>query len=220
MSLTPPRPVVAIRVFAFDATGRILLLRRANSEYGEGQWCLPGGKLDYGDSPEGTVSKELGEETSLNAKDVSFLFYQNSLPTAAGKMHCLNLYFRCTAVGNVTLNEESSSSAWLSLTEALERKPVFGAEEAIRRLPGPGDVTVRRTPEGETMEAQDVGVDPRDPQGADRCLRCGGAPLQSLQGGPRARAASCLSRFVPRRTGAGARQERLQLCREGGAPLG
>ena len=130
---SPARPVVAIRVLAFDTTGRVLLLRRANSEYGEGQWCLPGGKLDYGDTPEHTVDKELAEETGLVAKDVVFLFYQNSLPIEAGKMHCLNLYFRCTVQGRVTLNRESSDFVWLTPQEALAKKPVFGAEEALRR---------------------------------------------------------------------------------------
>ncbi len=133
MTATSPLPVVAIRVLALDAAGRILLLRRASSEYGEGQWCLPGGKLEYGDTPEGTAAKELGEETGLTAKETTFLFYQNSLPGAAGQMHCLNLYFRCHAAGNVTLNEESSGFAWLSPSEALARRPIFGAEEAIRR---------------------------------------------------------------------------------------
>jgi len=131
---SPQRPVVAIRVFATDAQDRILFLRRANSEYGEGQWCLPGGKLDYGDTPEGTVAKELGEETGLAARDVGFLFYQNSPPPQPGKMHCLNLYFRCTAVGAVTLNEESSAFVWVTLEEAIGYKPVFGAEAAIRRV--------------------------------------------------------------------------------------
>ena len=42
-------------------------------------------------------------------------------PIAAGKMHCVNLYFRCTAVGTVTLNEESSEFAWLT-PQALARK--------------------------------------------------------------------------------------------------
>jgi 8-oxo-dGTP diphosphatase len=134
MTPNSPLPVVAIRVFAFDVQGRILLLRRASSAYGEGQWCLPGGKLEYGDSPEGTATKELAEETSLTAREPSFLFFQNSLPAAAGEMHCLNLYFRCHTAGNVTLNEESSGFAWLSPSEALLRKPLFGAEEAIRRL--------------------------------------------------------------------------------------
>jgi 8-oxo-dGTP diphosphatase len=128
------RPVVAIRAFVADSQDHILLLRRANSEYGEGQWCLPGGKLDYGDTPENTVAKELVEETGLTAKDVTFLFYQNSPPLQPGKMHCVNLYFRCTAVGAVTLNEESSAFVWVTLEEALGYKPVFGAEPAIRRV--------------------------------------------------------------------------------------
>jgi 8-oxo-dGTP diphosphatase len=143
---SPQRPVVAIRVFATDAQDRILLLRRANSEYGEGQWCLPGGKLDYGDTPEGTVAKELGEETGLAAKDVEFLFYQNSPPPQPGKMHCVNLYFRCTAIGAVTLNEESSAFVWVTLEEALGYKPVFGAEAAIRRVIEQGKVSASTAP--------------------------------------------------------------------------
>ncbi|MGB8298275.1 MAG: NUDIX hydrolase [Polyangia bacterium] len=136
MTTPPLRPVVAIRIFATDASNRILLLRRANSEYGDGQWCLPGGKLDYGDTPEHTVDKELEEETALVANNVEFLFYQNSPPPEPGKMHCLNLYFRCTVDGTVALNEESSEFVWLQPKDALEKQPVFGAIEAIQRLLG------------------------------------------------------------------------------------
>jgi 8-oxo-dGTP diphosphatase len=136
MTTPHQRPVVAIRVFATDASNRILLLRRANSEYGAGQWCLPGGKLDYGDTPEHTVGKELEEETALAARNVEFLFYQNSPPPEPGKMHCLNLYFRCTVEGAVTLNDESSDFVWLPMEQALAKQPVFGAMEAIQRLLG------------------------------------------------------------------------------------
>jgi 8-oxo-dGTP diphosphatase len=123
-----------VRVFATDQEGRILLLRRANSEYGEGQWCLPGGKIDYGDTPERTVEKELAEETALGVRDVAFLFYQNSPPTQPGKMHVINLYFRCSVEGTVATNEESSEHTWVTLDGALSLRPVFGAEAAIRRL--------------------------------------------------------------------------------------
>jgi 8-oxo-dGTP diphosphatase len=134
MSRPPLYPVVTVRAFATDDVGRILLLRRAKSAYGEGAWCLPGGKVDYGESPEQALARELREETGLATKEVSFLFFQNSPPIAAGGMHCLNLYFRCTVEGEVKLNEESCEHTWLTMTEALARKPVFGAEAAIRRL--------------------------------------------------------------------------------------
>jgi 8-oxo-dGTP diphosphatase len=127
------RPVVAIRAITQDSHGRILLLKRANSEYGEGQWCLPGGKLDYNDTPEHTVEKELLEETGLAVADVTFLFYQNSLPMQPGKMHCVNLYFTCSGTGKVSLNEESSEFVWVTPEKALEFKPAFGADEAIQK---------------------------------------------------------------------------------------
>jgi 8-oxo-dGTP diphosphatase len=127
------RPVVAIRALVLDAQGRLLLLKRANSEYGNGQWCLPGGKLDYGDTPENTVAKELREETQLAAQEIKFLFFQNSPPPLHGKMHCVNLYFSCTATGELRLNEENSAFIWVTPQEAVEHKPVFGAVEAIGR---------------------------------------------------------------------------------------
>lgn len=130
---TDQRPVVAIRAIVQDPQGRILLLKRAHSEYGKSQWCLPGGKLDYGDTPEHTVQKELQEETGLTVSNVTFLFYQNSLPLQKGKMYCVNLYFACSCTGKVSLNEESSEFVWVSPQKALEYKPVFGAEEAIKR---------------------------------------------------------------------------------------
>jgi 8-oxo-dGTP diphosphatase len=130
------RPIVAIRVITQDNQGRILLLKRANSEYGEGQWCLPGGKLDYGDTPVHTGEREIKEETGLAVSDVNFLFFQNSLPMQPGKMHCVNLYFTCSCIGKVSLNEESSEFIWVTAQKALEYKPIFGADEAIRRWIG------------------------------------------------------------------------------------
>lgn len=130
------RPVVTIRVFVQDATGRILLLKRANSQYDNGMWSLPGGKIDYGDSPEYTVEKELMEETKLAVSQVQFLFYQNSLPKQPGKMHCINLYFSCQCTGEVKLDSENSDFVWASPEKALEYKPVFGAQEAIERWRG------------------------------------------------------------------------------------
>ena len=125
------RPVVAIRTFVLDCKGSIILLKRANSKYGDGQWCLPGGKLDYNDTPEHTVVKELNEETNLSAKNIEFLFYQNSPPIQSGKMHCVNLYFQCICKGDVRLNEESSEYVWVTPEEALKYHPVFRGEDAI-----------------------------------------------------------------------------------------
>jgi 8-oxo-dGTP diphosphatase len=133
IEIAAKQPVVAIRAIAQDTQGRILLLKRTNSKYGEGRWCLPGGKLDYGDTPEHTLEKELQEETGLAVSGVSFLFFQNSLPMQPGEMHCVNLYFACSCRGKISLNEENSEFVWVTPQKALEYKPIFGADEAILR---------------------------------------------------------------------------------------
>ncbi len=106
-------PVPVVRLIILNAEGKVLILKRLNSEYGAGQWCLPGGKVDYGSTVEETVVKELREETSLVCTAAKFLFYQDSLPLEAGKMHCINLYFECKVTGDIALNEESSEFAWI-----------------------------------------------------------------------------------------------------------
>jgi 8-oxo-dGTP pyrophosphatase MutT (NUDIX family) len=102
------RPVVAVRVIIEDASGRVLIIRRA-----DGRWCLPGGKVDYGQTVAEAVEAELREETGLETTSQTFLFYQDSPPLEPGSMHCINLYFACTAAGEVRTTEEALDFAWV-----------------------------------------------------------------------------------------------------------
>ena len=101
----PAFPVPVVRLITTDGEGRVLLLKRADSKYAAGSWCLPGGKIDYGETAEGAAAKELREETSLVLTSCNFLFFQDSLPPRDGDMHCLNLYFECEASGTVSLSK-------------------------------------------------------------------------------------------------------------------
>jgi mutator protein MutT len=118
-------PVPVVRLIIRNAEGKVLILKRHNSEYAAGQWCLPGGKVDYGDTVEDTVRRELREETSLTATSAKFLFFQDSLPLSAGKMHCISLYFECTATGEILLNEESSECAWIGPSDIAQYRIAF-----------------------------------------------------------------------------------------------
>ena len=127
------RPVPVVRLVVADAAGRVLILKRAADSTEGGNWCLPGGKVDYGDTVEQSAVRELAEETGLRARDLRFLFYQDSLPTAPGRMHCINLYFHCTAEGEVALNGESTAAAWIG-PQDLARHPLsFRNDEALAR---------------------------------------------------------------------------------------
>ena len=127
------RPVPVVRLVVPDASGRILILRRAPGSTGGGQWCLPGGKIDYGDTVEQAALRELQEETGLGATNLRFLFYQDSLPLAPGRMHCINFYLECSTQGEVALNEESVEAAWISREEAPRYQLSFKNDEGLAR---------------------------------------------------------------------------------------
>lgn len=62
----PERPVVGVGGVVID-DGRTLLIRRG-SEPLRGQWSIPGGTLELGESLEGGVARELLEETGLEVR--------------------------------------------------------------------------------------------------------------------------------------------------------
>jgi len=49
---------------AFDAAGRLLLVRRANAP-GRGLWSVPGGRVEPGEDDAAALVREMAEETGL-----------------------------------------------------------------------------------------------------------------------------------------------------------
>lgn len=126
-------PVLVVRLIITDPGGRVLILRRQNTSHASGEWCLPGGKVDYGETIEESIVKELREETSLTCVSSKFLVYQDSLPMKPGGMHCINLYFECRVEGTVLLNEESSDHAWISQADLPRYSLTFRNDEGLLR---------------------------------------------------------------------------------------
>lgn len=126
--------VPCIRVIVEDWQNRILLLKRDNCKHGVGGWCLPGGKVDYGQTLVQACIDELQQETGLVPIDCKFLFYQDSLPLKKGSMHCLNHYFLVEARGQVVLNDESSEFKWVFPDEICKYELVFRNDEGIERF--------------------------------------------------------------------------------------
>ncbi len=129
----PPYPVPIVRAIVPDPEGRILLLKRDDTAHGLGGWCLPGGKIDLGQTMEEALARELAEETELRLAAAEFLMVQDSLPPGPGGMHCINIYFVCRAEGETRLNRESSQLAWVGSGDLDRYRIVFRNDEAIRR---------------------------------------------------------------------------------------
>jgi mutator protein MutT len=105
------RPFLAVRAIITDESENVLILKRAGNSCRSGEWCLPGGCIDYGQTAVEALIREIKEETSLTCQKVKFLFYLDSLPEEHLILHYINLYFSCITEGQIVLNHESSDYA-------------------------------------------------------------------------------------------------------------
>jgi 8-oxo-dGTP diphosphatase len=127
-------PIPAVRAIIVDDKDRILLIQRANSTQCPGRWCLPGGKIDFAQTADEAVIREIREETTLEAVSVKFLFFQDNLPTTSLATHFITLYFKCDVEGEIQLNDESSNYAWVGVDEIDNYDIAFRNDEAIRKF--------------------------------------------------------------------------------------
>lgn len=67
------RPLVGIGVI-IKRGNKILLLKRSRKvSHGRGEWALPGGHLEFGETLEEAARREVGEETGLKIAHPQFL---------------------------------------------------------------------------------------------------------------------------------------------------
>jgi 8-oxo-dGTP diphosphatase len=60
----PERPIVGVGAVVLNRDGRVLLARRAHEPL-KGEWSLPGGAVEVGETLEAAVAREILEETGL-----------------------------------------------------------------------------------------------------------------------------------------------------------
>jgi 8-oxo-dGTP diphosphatase len=70
--------------------GQVLLGKRMGS-HGAGTWALPGGHLEFGETPEACARRETLEETGLRLRSVVPAAYTNDIMQAEG-MHYVTLF--------------------------------------------------------------------------------------------------------------------------------
>lgn len=67
----PERPIVGVGAIIFD-DDRVLLVQRGHAPM-KGEWSLPGGALEVGETLEEAVKREIKEETGLTVKPVTLV---------------------------------------------------------------------------------------------------------------------------------------------------
>lgn len=86
------RPVVGIAAAARTADGRWLLVRRTDT----GQWALPGGTLEWGETLHTAIVRELREEAGVDEVTLGELCGVYSLPARDARFHAVTIVVRAT----------------------------------------------------------------------------------------------------------------------------
>jgi 8-oxo-dGTP pyrophosphatase MutT (NUDIX family) len=103
----------------FDEQGRIFLTRRADN----GQWCLPGGRMESGESVTEACEREVWEETGLHVRVlrlVGVYSYPDQLVVYpdGNKAHIVALHFEAEILsGTPALSNETTDFGYFTIDE-------------------------------------------------------------------------------------------------------
>lgn len=129
-----------------------ILLGKRLSSHGSGTYALPGGHLEYGETPEVCAAREVLEETGLHVTDVTFLTATNDFMESEGR-HYVTLFVSCRRVDETQkarVEEPGKCEGWewwgWGEVVRLARREVAGEEMGGMRLFMPLVDLVRQRP--------------------------------------------------------------------------
>ena len=138
-------PVVAVDGAVFDGEGHLLLAQRADS----GEWCMPGGAADVGESPSAGAVREVKEETGLDVRATRVIgVFDNQafgIPSPLGRQ-AYYLVFECEVLGGMLRPSiETTDFLWATEDEAMAL-PLFKTH--VKKIPAA--FRAHREPNGAT----------------------------------------------------------------------
>lgn len=123
-----PVPQVCVGVIAVD-DGRLLLVRRGRSP-AAGEWSVPGGRVEPGETLAEAVVRELAEETGLEGVCGPLVGWVERV--GAGH-HFVILDFGVDVLEAITPRpgDDAAEAAWVPLEQVTERRLVEGLAEFL-----------------------------------------------------------------------------------------
>jgi 8-oxo-dGTP diphosphatase len=114
------RPILAVGAVVTNAAGEVLLVRRGRPPR-QGEWSIPGGKVEWGETLEAALRREIREETGLEIEILGFVAALDSLfPGADGETerHYVLLDYAVLAVsGTLLAGDDASEVRWVTPAE-------------------------------------------------------------------------------------------------------
>lgn len=118
-----PYPTVDVVI---ETPNGIVLVERANEPRG---WALPGGFIDYGESPEDAARREAAEETGLEV-ELTALLHVYGAPDRDPRKHTLSVTYVGRAAGEPIAGDDAAQAAVFPL-DALPAPLCFDHEQIL-----------------------------------------------------------------------------------------
>ena len=112
-------PLPAVAALIANPKNQVLIVQ---THKWSGLWGVPGGKIDYGETIEVALKREMHEEVGLEISDLQFAFNSEIIedPKFHKPMHFVSLEFVARSTSSdVLINEEIAEFAWVTLEEAF-----------------------------------------------------------------------------------------------------
>lgn len=107
--------------------GHILLVERKYPPLG---WALPGGFVEYGESTEEAIKREINEETGLVVKELE-LFGVYSKPDRDPRVHTVSVVYICDTEGEPSSGSDAKNLRFFPL-DSLPEKIAFDHRDIIK----------------------------------------------------------------------------------------
>ena len=124
------RPVIGIVAAVRTADGRLLLIRRGDS----GKWALPGGTLEWGETLQSAITRELFEETGAQVTRLGELLGVYSTPERDPRFHAVTVVIAAsvTEPDQASVNPVEVSEVGLFHDHELPNDYSHGMEDMVK----------------------------------------------------------------------------------------
>ena len=129
----PSRPILSVAAVVLDDAGRVVLVRRGKAP-DAGEWSIPGGAVEIGESLEAALRREVREETGLEIAVGPLLeIYERVEHDADGsaRFHFVVIDYRGTVTGGTLRAGDDAAEVALVDPADLDRYALAGS---IRRV--------------------------------------------------------------------------------------
>ena len=124
---------IAVGVGVFiERAGKILLGERMGS-HGAGTWALPGGHLEFGESPADCAIREVLEETGLKISDIEPVAFTNDIFEKEGKHYVTLFVLAKQCDGEPCIMEPDKCKGWSWFDWNALPQPLFASLENLKQ---------------------------------------------------------------------------------------